>query len=263
LTPDLVTGVNGKKVAIYVLNQNEFMHDTMQADGRTAHFMRLNSTGRHTSRATNVGLPLDSVVDYDLNNFQLKLREDFNLMEKIGESSLVKAQNPAIKNFASFSRKLAETNADAVHTGLTDSNMESFLSQLLNFFESKESVEHLHEPEQRFSALEQLTFELLKLKLIHDTKLTSHQKIMIDQCAISEVDSSFEKLVDEIRLGLIASKEDIALPKSGINKLFNFRWSGVRQKVELPQNKPKSEQGVKKIEPEMLSQKFLKSPEYH
>jgi hypothetical protein len=191
LTPDLVTGVNGKKVAIYVLNSNEFMHDTMQADGRTAHFMRLNSTGKHTSQTQNVGIPLDSVVDYDLNNFQLKLRDDFNLMQTIGESKLVKAQNPAIKNFASFSRKLAETNAEAVHTGLTDSNMESFLSQLLRFFESKESVEHLHEPEQRFSALEQLTFELLKLKLIHDTKLSGHQKIMIDKCATSEAKCTF------------------------------------------------------------------------
>ena len=167
------------------------MHDTMQADGRTAHFMRLNSTGKHTSQTQNVGIPLDSVVDYDLNNFQLKLRDDFNLMQTIGESKLVKAQNPAIKNFASFSRKLAETNAEAVHTGLTDSNMESFLSQLLRFFESKESVEHLHEPEQRFSALEQLTFELLKLKLIHDTKLSGHQKIMIDKCATSEANCTF------------------------------------------------------------------------
>jgi uncharacterized protein with NRDE domain len=53
------------------------------------------------------------------------------------------------------------------------------------------------------------------------------------------------------------------LPESEISKHFNFRWSGVRQKVELPQNNQKNRQGAKKIEPEMLSQKFLKSPEYH
>ena len=183
MRPDLVTGFNGQKVQIYVLNQNEFMHDTMQADGRTAHFMRLNSTGANESHSKNVGIPLDSIVDYDLNNFRLTLREDFDLIETIGDNELTEAQKPAIRRFAGFSRKLAETNADAVHTGLTDSNMENFLSHLLGFFEAKERSEHLHEPEQRHTALERITFELLKLKLIHDTKLNTHQKLMVENCA--------------------------------------------------------------------------------
>jgi hypothetical protein len=61
--------------------------------------------------------------------------------------------------------------------------MDNFLSHLLGFFEAKERVEHLHEPEQRLVALDQLIFDLLKLNLIHDSKLSSHQKIMIENCA--------------------------------------------------------------------------------
>lgn len=41
--PDIVTGLHGRRVDLYVLNQHEFMHDTNTADGRTAHFMRLNA----------------------------------------------------------------------------------------------------------------------------------------------------------------------------------------------------------------------------
>lgn len=47
------------------------MKDTMSADGRAAHFIKLNS---RFGAVSNVVIPLDSVVTYDLKNFQLKLR---------------------------------------------------------------------------------------------------------------------------------------------------------------------------------------------
>lgn len=57
------------------------------ADGRTAHFMRINSTsGLSGNKSQPVAIPLDSVVDYDLHNFSMKLRDDFNLLEWIGEN---------------------------------------------------------------------------------------------------------------------------------------------------------------------------------
>ena len=79
--PDILTGVDGKKTALYVLNQSEFMKDTMTADGRTAHFMKLNS---RFGAVNNVVVPLDSVVTYDLKNFQLRLKDTFNLASLIG-----------------------------------------------------------------------------------------------------------------------------------------------------------------------------------
>jgi len=53
----------------------------MTADGRTAHFMKLNS---RFGAVNNVVVPLDSVVTYDLKNFQLRLKDTFNLASLIG-----------------------------------------------------------------------------------------------------------------------------------------------------------------------------------
>ena len=47
------------------------MHDTKAADGRTSHLLSLSSDLRP------VTIPIDSVVDYDLQSFQLKIKDDF------------------------------------------------------------------------------------------------------------------------------------------------------------------------------------------
>jgi hypothetical protein len=73
LQPDLVTGIEGQKVALYVLNNREIMSDSKHADGRTSHMIRL------TKNLKPIGVALDSIVDYDLNTFQLKIKDDFSL----------------------------------------------------------------------------------------------------------------------------------------------------------------------------------------
>jgi 2-C-methyl-D-erythritol 4-phosphate cytidylyltransferase len=55
----------------------------MKPDGRTAHFMRIDNMGKNKSKTKAVGIPLDKIVDYDLNNFKLTLRDDFELMKRI------------------------------------------------------------------------------------------------------------------------------------------------------------------------------------
>ena len=73
LKPDIVTGIEGQKVALYILNNREIMSDSKHADGRTSHMIRL------TKNVKPVGVALDSIVDYDLNTFQLRIKDDFSL----------------------------------------------------------------------------------------------------------------------------------------------------------------------------------------
>ena len=73
LKPDIVTGIEGQKVALYILNNREIMSDSKHADGRTSHMIRLKKNVKP------VGVALDSIVDYDLNTFKLRIKDDFSL----------------------------------------------------------------------------------------------------------------------------------------------------------------------------------------
>lgn len=173
------------------------MHDSNVADGRTAHFMRINSQSSLSGNtAQPVAIPLDSVVDYDLHNFSMKLRDDFDLLAWIGDNEIYKIQKPALVAFADFAKKVTMTNADAVQAGVTDSLVETFMGQMLNFFNLKERVEHLHEPEQRITALDDLKLQLLKLDLVHESKLQQHHRAMLEQCLPAGYTSVHDLLVD-------------------------------------------------------------------
>ena len=54
------------------------MHDTKTADGRTAHLMSLG----HNVKP--VAVPLEKIVDYDLQTFKLKIRNDFEINSLLG-----------------------------------------------------------------------------------------------------------------------------------------------------------------------------------
>jgi len=64
----------------------------MTADGRTAHFIKLNS---RFGAVNNVVVPLDSVVSYDLKKFQLKLKSSFNLASLLGTQT--NQSNPVVR----------------------------------------------------------------------------------------------------------------------------------------------------------------------
>lgn len=57
------------------------MRDTKQADGRTHTQMDLvrQLQLNDDSKIVNVGLPISSVVDYDLKNYKMQLRKDWDL----------------------------------------------------------------------------------------------------------------------------------------------------------------------------------------
>jgi hypothetical protein len=54
------------------------MHDTRTADGRTAHLMSLSRNVKP------VAVPLEKIVDYDLQTFKLKIRDDFEINSLLG-----------------------------------------------------------------------------------------------------------------------------------------------------------------------------------
>jgi hypothetical protein len=58
------------------------MHDTKTADGRTAHLMSLS----HNVKP--VAVPLDKIVNYDLQTFKLKIRDDFDLNSLLGSKHI-------------------------------------------------------------------------------------------------------------------------------------------------------------------------------
>ena len=73
LSPDILTGVEGEKVAVYLLNNREIMNDSHKADGRLAHLLKMSHGVK------SVAVAIDSIVDYDLQSFKLKLKESFSL----------------------------------------------------------------------------------------------------------------------------------------------------------------------------------------
>lgn len=73
LKPDIFTGYRGRNCAIYVLSNRHMMHDTYTADGRRAHLMSLSND------VHNISVPVDRVIDYDLQTYKLNVRDDFSL----------------------------------------------------------------------------------------------------------------------------------------------------------------------------------------
>lgn len=117
--PDIVTGFRGEKIAIYVLNRKQYMHDTGLPDGRTAHFIGLNSEGQNVR---NVVLPLESVVDYDLAAFKLALKPGFSLADTL----YPKVNTSATRKMGQFATLLAQKSQQQIASGATDHHFDQF-----------------------------------------------------------------------------------------------------------------------------------------
>ena len=81
--PDVVMGHHGKKVGLYVLNDDRIMRDTKRPCGFTDGKMRLveqahKLTGEK-SAIKNIALAVSEVVSVDLKNYQLSLKNGFNI----------------------------------------------------------------------------------------------------------------------------------------------------------------------------------------
>jgi len=103
LKPDILTGYRGKNCAIHVLPNRHMMHDTYTADGRRAHLMSLSND------VHNITVPVDRVIDYDLQTYRLNVRDDFSLQSLLGnpeKNSLNRAHDNFVEFVGNFTRSM-------------------------------------------------------------------------------------------------------------------------------------------------------------
>ena len=83
--PDLLMSHGGQKIGVFVLKANEAMRDTYEPDGFAAGKMRLIASAHRlagkSGNSVMKGIPLaiDAVVDADLAEYKISLREDFDI----------------------------------------------------------------------------------------------------------------------------------------------------------------------------------------
>lgn len=83
--PDVVFGYQGRKIGLFVQNDDCVMRDTHQPDGFTAAKMRLVEKAHRengpagTAAIKSISLPVSSVVSANLKEHRLELRSDFKL----------------------------------------------------------------------------------------------------------------------------------------------------------------------------------------
>ena len=140
------------------------MNDTKHADGRTSHLLKL------TKDVKPIGIALDSIVDYDLNSFRLKIRENFSLDTILATNKTTNDSNVA--KLAAFAAELAEY----INLGSSSVLLTEFVEQLAEFFSRKDRADRLFEPEQLLAANDELKLSLLKASLIFDLKLSAIDK---------------------------------------------------------------------------------------
>lgn len=242
--PDILTGLNGEKVGIHVLNDRESMRDSHDPDGRTAHFLRLNS------EVTPVTVAIAQIVDYDLQSFKLKMKNSFSLTSLIPG----KQNNEAYTAFARFASQLTRNMDQSQISG----NCDLFLEQLAECFRLHSRLETQHETEMLIAANDALKIALIKLQMIHNAKLSKSEQMLVRAAS----GSSFDKLIADMRAEAASKQKAWEQREKPIelSSKFDFGWQGTRQAVELPTQDSKVR---KAIEPELLSSKWQQYGQYH
>ena len=103
-------------------------------------------------------------MDYDLANYQISLKDDFNLMDLLKESMGSLNSPPLnIDNVGLIAQNLLQTMRDTEQS----SPLDEFLQQAIFLLQSKNKLDALYESEQLMSSYDELKFQLLKLSMIH------------------------------------------------------------------------------------------------
>lgn len=160
--PDLVMGVGGQKVGFFVLNNGSAMVDSGTIDGRTAHQLRVVEMAHKQAKNTikSISVPISHIVDYDLAQFKLSLRNDFDL-NNILESSELRPLN--FNELSSFAAQLAGRSQQAMQSERLSGKFDAFLTQLFDLFQTKQIIDSLYEPEQVKAAHDELRFKLMTI----------------------------------------------------------------------------------------------------
>ena len=189
LKPDVLAGHKGEQVAVYVLNNRDTFLDTQNADGRNQHLFSLTK-----NNVRCLPIAMESIVSYDLQNFQLQLRSDFSF------DSLLKnptAKKDWLQGFTTFAFNLTQSTDGSKLSG----NMDAFVDALVQFYQLKTRADLVHEPAQAINANDELKVALMRLKMMHDLQLTGFEKEQVKQAVLQGNQyNSFKDMVHQMRV---------------------------------------------------------------
>ena len=194
--PDLLLGYEGQKVGIFVLNNDSVMRDTNEPCGFTKGKMLLVESAHKLadkmgmSQIKNICLPVRRVVDADLKEHKLELREDFDLSVFLKESGLnkhIEKQRIDTNELTDFSVRLAKQIEQNYNK--TTAKLEEFCTQLLHVLRKRESMDKVYEQEQVLASIDEIKLQMLKLVMVHDTSLDKLEKQIVKGCLPSNAKS--------------------------------------------------------------------------
>lgn len=223
LKPDIITGHKGEQLAIFVLHSRDIMTDSMRVDGRNWHMMQLTK-----NKMRPVPVAIEKIVDFDLQNFKLKMKPEFKLDELLGVDFY--GEKDSQLQMIQFCHKLTNN----VDVDRISGNLDFFIDQLVKYFQMKARMDLLHEPEQMLAALDEIKICLLQVQLQHDTILDSIDKYKVEQSLNGQ---TFSELIDALKKDLNKMQSNWESEvKTNVDERFDASWQGTRQAVELPTN---------------------------
>ena len=87
------------------------MRDSNVADGFTRARLKTLEKDQADQNMVAVGIPIDSMCEYDLQEYKLALKKDFNLNKIVNEATGSKGQNfDALKHLATLTRNIAQNS---------------------------------------------------------------------------------------------------------------------------------------------------------
>jgi hypothetical protein len=102
-------GYNGKKVGFFLLKSTDAMRDDGSPHGELYNKMKQIEKAHKTLQGKKIkclSLPMDNVITYDLENYQLQFNEDFNMETFLRDSKLGQIERVVDKKLQDFTREL-------------------------------------------------------------------------------------------------------------------------------------------------------------
>ena len=126
------------------------MRDDGQAHGEMLN--KMNQIEKAHSTLQNkeikcISLPVTSVVDYDLANYQLRLKDSFNLDSFLAQSGLREINCDLDARLSEFASNLSQEVKPLLGNNSTSGALDDFMGQFLVLMLNKERSDVLYEKE--------------------------------------------------------------------------------------------------------------------
>ena len=87
-------GYKGNKVGVFVYPELSTTQDTLQANGAEKFRMRILANANPGLKLA--AMPIQQVIDYDIEHFKLNIRKDFNFQKSLEQQLPILAQSDEI-----------------------------------------------------------------------------------------------------------------------------------------------------------------------